>query len=76
LTVGIEDTIGESHTAVTASELAMPGEDLGQRWTVDAGVDAALHGGVSLFGAVGLAEEINGTSTQTRQARVGVRWDW
>ena len=75
-TLGIEDTIGESHSAVSASEVALAGEDLGQRWTLDAGIEAALHNGWSLFGSVGVAREINGTSTETRQARVGARWDW
>jgi hypothetical protein len=75
-TVGMEDTVGESHAEVSASDVALQGERLGQRWTVDAGVEATLHEGVSLFGALGVSHDINGTSTDTRQVRVGMRWDW
>ena len=73
---GLEDTFGESASSVSVSSVALPGEQVGQRWTFDAGVEATLHNGVTLFGALGLANELNGTSKETRQARVGVRWSW
>jgi fibronectin-binding autotransporter adhesin len=74
--VGLEDTFGEPASSVSVANLALPNEAVGQRWTFDAGLEATLHEGVTLFGAVGLAGELNGTEKDTRQARLGLRWDW
>ncbi|MCC8362778.1 autotransporter-associated beta strand repeat-containing protein [Lysobacter sp. A6] len=74
--VGLEDTFGETASSVSVASVALPNEQVGQRWTFDAGLEATLHEGVTVFGAVGLANELNGTSKETRQARFGVRWNW
>ena len=74
--VGLEDTFGESASAVSVASIALPNEQVGQRWTFDAGLEATLHEGVTLFGAIGVANELNGTAKETRQARFGLRWNW
>ena len=75
-TVGLEDTKGEARSTVAIGAVGVPGENLRQRWTFDAGMEATLHAGVSLFGALGVSRELNGTSKETGQARAGVRWTW
>jgi outer membrane autotransporter protein len=74
--VGLEDTFGESASSVSVASIALPNEQLGQRWTFDVGLEATLHEGVTLFGAIGVANELNGTAKETRQARFGLRWNW
>ena len=67
----MQDTIGEPVTSVAISGQAMPGERFGQQYVIDAGVEASLGHGWRLFGALNVSRELNGTSVDTRQARVG-----
>lgn len=76
LTLAMEDTIGEPVTSVAVGGQALPGERFGQQYDIDAGVEASLGHGWRLFGALNFGRELNGTSVETRQARVGARWSW
>ena len=75
-TLAMQDTIGEPVTSVAVSGQALPGERFGQQYVIDAGVEASLGHGWRLFGALNVAHELNGTSVETRKARVGARWAW
>ncbi|WP_413626380.1 autotransporter-associated beta strand repeat-containing protein [Luteibacter sp. Lutesp34] len=60
----------------TGAGLALPNQDLGTAWRLDAGMEAKVNKSVSLFGVLSTSRELRGSKYREEAANVGVRVRW
>ena len=82
-TLAVQRTLNQARDALQVVEpgvggnsLMLPNQDLGTTVRLDAGVEARLNPGVSLFGVLSASRELSGSKYREESANVGVRIRW
>ncbi|UHQ21167.1 autotransporter-associated beta strand repeat-containing protein [Lysobacter sp. KIS68-7] len=76
MTVGVEDTFGESAQAMRVGATALPNHALGLATTVDVGFEARTGRNFSWFGTLSYGTSLQGTDVDRQQATIGARVQW
>jgi fibronectin-binding autotransporter adhesin len=76
MTVGMEDTFGESANAMQVGATTLPNHALGLGATIDVGFEARTRRNVSWFGTLSYGTSLQGTDVDRRQATIGARVQW
>lgn len=79
-TVGVQSVVGDKDGSMGLAQAGalqgLPSHDLGTSATLDVGLEATLNQRVSLFGALSVGNELEGTDHEQREANLGVRVRW